>query len=57
MILAQLPGYVAAAWLVEKLGRKATLAGFIGCVRFCVFLWSSYLSQYDYVVGLFNVVL
>ncbi|ENV47149.1 hypothetical protein P255_02433 [Acinetobacter brisouii CIP 110357] len=30
MILAQLPGYVAASWLVEKLGRKATLAGFIG---------------------------
>lgn len=31
MILAQLPGYVVAAWLVEKLGRKATLAGFIAC--------------------------
>ncbi len=31
MILAQLPGYLVAAWLVEKLGRKATLAGFIGC--------------------------
>jgi len=30
MILAQLPGYVVASWLVEKLGRKATLAGFIG---------------------------
>ena len=30
MILAQLPGYLVAAWLVEKLGRKATLAGFIG---------------------------
>ena len=30
MILAQLPGYVVAAWLVEKLGRKPTLAGFIG---------------------------
>lgn len=30
MILAQLPGYVVAAWLVEKWGRKATLAGFIG---------------------------
>ncbi|EPF81599.1 niacin transporter NiaP [Acinetobacter rudis] len=29
MILAQLPGYIAAAWLVEKLGRKLTLAGFI----------------------------
>ena len=30
MILAQLPGYIVASWLVEKLGRKATLAGFIG---------------------------
>ena len=30
MILAQLPGYLVAAWLVEKLGRKPTLAGFIG---------------------------
>lgn len=30
MILAQLPGYIMASWLVEKLGRKATLAGFIG---------------------------
>ncbi len=30
MILAQLPGYISAAWLVERLGRKATLAGFIG---------------------------
>ena len=29
MILAQWPGYVVAAWLVEKLGRKPTLAGFI----------------------------
>jgi MFS transporter, putative metabolite:H+ symporter len=30
MILAQLPGYIVAAWLVEKLGRKVTLASFIG---------------------------
>ena len=30
MILAQLPGYMVAAWLVEKWGRKATLASFIG---------------------------
>lgn len=30
MILAQLPGYIVAAWLVEKLGRKTALAGFIG---------------------------
>ncbi|WOE30696.1 MULTISPECIES: MFS transporter [unclassified Acinetobacter] len=31
MILAQLPGYIVAAWLVEKWGRKLTLAGFIAC--------------------------
>ncbi|WP_202743731.1 MFS transporter [Acinetobacter calcoaceticus] len=30
MILAQLPGYLAAAWFVERLGRKITLASFIG---------------------------
>ena len=30
MILAQLPGYIVAAWLVELWGRKATLAIFIG---------------------------
>ena len=29
MILAQLPGYAVAAWLVEKWGRKATLSSFI----------------------------
>ena len=29
MILAQLPGYIVAAWLVELWGRKATLAIFI----------------------------
>lgn len=33
MILAQLPGYFAAAVLVEKIGRKATLAGFWARVR------------------------
>jgi len=27
--LAQVPGYFAAAWLVEKIGRKATLAPFM----------------------------
>ncbi|WP_037586383.1 MFS transporter [Stenoxybacter acetivorans] len=29
LILAQLPGYLAAAWLVEKWGRKTTLAVFM----------------------------
>jgi putative MFS transporter len=27
--LAQLPGYAAAAWLVERVGRRGTLAGFL----------------------------
>jgi putative MFS transporter len=27
--LAQFPGYLAAIWLVEKIGRKPTLAGFL----------------------------
>jgi len=27
--LAQIPGYFSAAWLVERLGRKATLAGYL----------------------------
>lgn len=31
MILAQLPGYLVAAWCVERFGRKATLSGFILC--------------------------
>lgn len=37
MILAQLPGYIAAAWLVEKWGRKITLAGFIGGCAICAY--------------------
>lgn len=31
MILAQLPGYLVAAWCVERFGRKLTLASFISC--------------------------
>jgi putative MFS transporter len=29
MTLAQIPGYLAAAWLVERWGRRATLASFL----------------------------
>lgn len=29
MTLAQLPGYFSAAWLVDKIGRKATLAAYL----------------------------
>ena len=39
MILAQLPGYLVASWLVEKLGRKATLAGFIGLCALCAYFF------------------
>lgn len=39
MILAQLPGYFAAAVLVEKIGRKATLAGFLGACAVCAYFF------------------
>lgn len=29
MTLAQLPGYLVAAWLIDKIGRRITLAGFL----------------------------
>lgn len=39
MILAQLPGYFAAAFLVEKIGRKATLAGFLAACAVCAYFF------------------
>ncbi|MCT6860170.1 niacin transporter NiaP [Bartonella apis] len=39
LILAQLPGYMAAAWLIEKLGRKATLSGFIAACAICAYFF------------------
>ncbi|MEB3766911.1 MFS transporter [Acinetobacter sp. MD2] len=45
MILAQLPGYVVAAWLVEKLGRKPTLAGFIGLCALCAYCFGQATSD------------
>ncbi|UOO81729.1 MFS transporter [Uruburuella testudinis] len=39
MILAQLPGYFAAAVLVEKIGRKATLAGFLFACALCAYFF------------------
>lgn len=41
MILAQLPGYLAAAWCVEKFGRKFTLAGFIGACAIFAYLFGN----------------
>ena len=45
LILAQLPGYVVAAWLVEKWGRKITLAAFMGACAVCTFFFSSAASE------------
>lgn len=45
LILAQLPGYVVAAWLVEKLGRKTTLAAFMAACAVCTFFFSSAASE------------
>lgn len=59
MILAQLPGYFAAAVLVEKIGRKATLAGFLAACAVCAYcfgqssstgeimLWGSLMSFFN----------
>ena len=39
MIVAQLPGYIAAAALVERIGRKATLAGFLAACAVCAWFF------------------
>lgn len=40
MALAQLPGYFSAAWLVEKIGRRKTLAIYLGSSGVFVWLFS-----------------
>ena len=39
MTLAQLPGYFVAAYLVDRIGRKATLSGFLGASAFCAYFF------------------
>jgi len=39
MTLAQLPGYFAAAYLVERIGRKATLSGFLAACAVCAYFF------------------
>ncbi len=39
MTLAQLPGYFAAAYLVDRIGRKATLAGFLAASAICAYFF------------------
>lgn len=50
LILAQLPGYLAAAWLVEKWGRKATLAGFMAACALCAYFFGHADSNADIIV-------
>ncbi|MCE5285790.1 MAG: MFS transporter [Pelosinus sp.] len=39
MTIAQLPGYFAAAYLVDRIGRKATLAGFLAACAVCAYFF------------------
>ena len=39
MTLAQLPGYFSAAYLVEKVGRKATLAAYLSLSALCAYFF------------------
>ncbi len=45
LILAQLPGYMAAAWLIERWGRKQTLAGFIALCAVCAHFFGAAASD------------
>jgi putative MFS transporter len=39
MTIAQLPGYFAAAYLVDRIGRKATLGGFLALCAVCAYFF------------------
>ncbi len=66
MTLAQLPGYFAAAYLVDRIGRKATLGGFLALSAVAAFffgqggtpgvvlLWGSLMSFFN--LGAWGVV-
>jgi len=66
MTLAQLPGYFAAAYLVDRIGRKGTLAGFLAASAVCayffgqggssetVLIWGSLMSFFN--LGAWGVV-
>lgn len=66
MTLAQLPGYFSAAYLVDKIGRKKTLAGFLTGSAVCAYFfgqggsaatilfWGSFMSFFN--LGAWGVV-
>jgi MFS transporter, putative metabolite:H+ symporter len=53
--LAQFPGYAAAIWLVERIGRKPTLAGFLILGGLSAYAFAVADSQGVYVTALFFV--
>ena len=48
--LAQIPGYFTAAWLVEKIGRKATLIPFMLLRALGSFFFGSARTEYDLIL-------
>jgi MFS transporter, putative metabolite:H+ symporter len=40
LVAVQMPGYFSAAWLVEKWGRKPTLAVYLGASAAATFVWA-----------------
>ena len=60
MTLAQLPGYFAAAYLVDRIGRKITLAGFLAACAACAYFFgqgnsSSELLFWGSLMSFFNL--
>jgi putative MFS transporter len=53
--LSQFPGYGAAIWLVERIGRKATLAGFLALGGVSAYAFAVADSSTVYVTALFFV--
>ncbi|WP_438434507.1 MFS transporter [Gorillibacterium sp. sgz500922] len=50
MTLAQLPGYFAAAWLVERWGRRPTLAAFLAMTAVCAAFFGAGSSETELLV-------
>src|ERR671931_655112 len=53
--LSQFPGYAAAIWLVERVGRKPTLATFLLLGGLSAYAFAATDTQDDYVTALFFV--
>ena len=50
MTLAQLPGYYIAAYLVDKIGRKATISSMLAVCAFAAFMFGNATSANDIIM-------